>query len=61
MRQALEPGEKLFISSAGDYVPVLDAATGAQRLAHVFVACWSIQPHAGRGALVASGLDCDAR
>lgn len=32
-----------------------DAATGAQRLAHVFVACWSIQPHVCRGALVASG------
>ncbi|MCK1355565.1 hypothetical protein IVB56_32025 [Bradyrhizobium sp. CW7] len=55
MRQALGPGEKLFIGLGSDYVPVFDAATGAQRLAHVFVACWSIQPHVCRGALVASG------
>ncbi|MDF0523443.1 IS21 family transposase [Bradyrhizobium yuanmingense] len=38
MRQVHGPGEKLFVDFAGDTVPVFDAATGAQRLAHVFVA-----------------------
>jgi len=38
MRQAHGPGEKLFVDFAGDTVPVFDAATCAQRLAHVFVA-----------------------
>ena len=38
MRQAHGPAEKLFVDFAGDTVPVFDAATGAQRLAHVFVA-----------------------
>ncbi len=38
MRQAHGPAEKLFVDFAGDTVPVFDGATGAQRLAHVFVA-----------------------
>jgi transposase len=38
MRQAHGPAEKLFVDFAGDTVPVFDAATGGQRLAHVFVA-----------------------
>ncbi|MCK1268766.1 hypothetical protein IVB44_19380 [Bradyrhizobium sp. 49] len=38
----------------GHKVPVFEAS-GPQRLAHVFVACWSIQPHVCHGALVASG------
>ena len=38
MRQVHGPAEKLFVDFAGDTVPVFDAATGVQRLAHVFVA-----------------------
>ncbi|MFZ0837844.1 MAG: IS21 family transposase [Xanthobacteraceae bacterium] len=38
MRQAHGPAEKLFVDFAGDTVAVFDAATGGQRLAHVFVA-----------------------
>jgi transposase len=38
MRQTHGPAEKLFVDFAGDTVPVFDAETGAQRLAHVFVA-----------------------
>jgi transposase len=38
MRQAHGPAEKLFVDFAGDTVPVFDAATGALRLAHIFVA-----------------------
>ena len=38
MRQTHGPAEKLFVDFAGDTVPVFDGATGAQRLAHVFVA-----------------------
>ena len=38
MRQAHGPADKLFVDFAGDTVPVFDAATGVQRLAHVFVA-----------------------
>jgi transposase len=38
MRQVHGPAEKLFVDFAGDTVPVFDAATGIQRLAHVFVA-----------------------
>jgi len=38
MRQAHGPAEKLFVDFAGDTVPVFDAATGAQRRAHIFVA-----------------------
>ncbi|MGY4623009.1 transposase [Bradyrhizobium sp. USDA 4486] len=34
MRQVHGPGEKLFVDFAGDTVPVFDAATGVQRLAH---------------------------
>lgn len=37
MRQVHGPGEKLFVDFAST-VPVFDAATGVQRLAHVFVA-----------------------
>ncbi|MGY8669195.1 hypothetical protein Q3C01_43600 [Bradyrhizobium sp. UFLA05-109] len=36
MRKAHGPGENLFIDFAGDTVPVFDAASGSQRLAHVF-------------------------
>ncbi|MET4279102.1 MULTISPECIES: hypothetical protein [unclassified Bradyrhizobium] len=53
MRQAHGPGEKLFVDFAGDTVPVFDAATGVQRLAHAFVAVHgSIQLHLCRRALV---------
>src|SRR5215475_10949290 len=38
MRQVHGPAEKLFVDFAGDTVPVFEAATGVQRLAHVFVA-----------------------
>jgi transposase len=38
MRQVHGPAEKLLVDFAGDTVPVFDAATGVQRLAHVFVA-----------------------
>jgi transposase len=38
MRQTHAAGEKLFVDFAGDTVPVFDAAIGAERLAHIFVA-----------------------
>jgi len=38
MRQTHGPAEKLFVDFAGDTVAVFDAATGAQRCAHIFVA-----------------------
>lgn len=38
MRQTHRAGEKLFADYAGDTVPVIDAATGEVRRAHVFVA-----------------------
>lgn len=53
MRQTHLAGDKLFVDWAGDTVPVIDAATGATRAAHIFVAvsgassytfaiaCWS--------------------
>ena len=63
MRQAHGPAEKLFVDFAGDTVPVFDAATGAQRLAHVFVAVLGasnsprMQRLAGRKGW-RTGLDC---
>jgi transposase len=44
MRQVHGPAEKLFVDFAGDTVPVFDAATGVQRLAHVFVAVLGATP-----------------
>jgi transposase len=38
MRPPHGPAEKLFVDFAGDTVPVFDADTGTQRLAHLFVA-----------------------
>ncbi|SDH05090.1 IS21 family transposase [Propionivibrio dicarboxylicus] len=38
MRQTHRAGEKLFADYAGDTVPVIDAATGEIRRAHIFVA-----------------------
>lgn len=38
MRQAHRAGEKLFADYAGDTVPIIDAATGEIRRAHIFVA-----------------------
>ena len=40
MRQTHVAGEKLFVDYAGQTVPVIDAATGEERRAHVFVAVW---------------------
>lgn len=40
MRQTHVPGEKLFVDYAGQTVPVIDAASGEERRAHVFVAVW---------------------
>ena len=37
-RQTHRPAEKLFVDFAGDTVPVLDAAAGMERRAHIFVA-----------------------
>jgi len=49
MRQAHGLGEKLFVDFAGDTVPVFDAATGVQRLAHVFVAALGASNFERRG------------
>jgi transposase len=38
MRQRHAAGDKLFVDWAGDTVPVIDAATGEERRAHIFVA-----------------------
>ena len=38
MRQTHGAAEKLFVDSAGDTVPVCDAAMGVERRAHIFVA-----------------------
>lgn len=38
MRQTHSAGEKLFVDFAGQTVPVIDQASGAERRAHVFVA-----------------------
>jgi len=38
LRQAYKAGEKLFVDWAGERVPVIDAATGEIRGAHLFVA-----------------------
>jgi transposase len=38
MRQTHGAAEKLFVDFAGDTVPVFDAASGAERRAHIFVA-----------------------
>jgi transposase len=38
MRQIHRAGEKLFVDYAGDTVPIIDAATGEIRRAHIFVA-----------------------
>jgi transposase len=38
MRQTHAAGDKLFVDWAGDTIPVLDAATGEERRAHIFVA-----------------------
>jgi len=40
MRQTHVAGEKLFVDYAGPTVPVIDAASGAERRAHIFVAVW---------------------
>ena len=40
MRQIHIAGEKLFVDYAGQTVPVIDAASGEERRAHVFVAVW---------------------
>ncbi|MBK7592266.1 MAG: IS21 family transposase [Betaproteobacteria bacterium] len=40
MRQTHVAGEKLFVDYAGQTVPVIDAASGEERRAHVFVAVW---------------------
>jgi len=40
MRQTHVAGEKLFVDYAGLTVPVVDAASGSERRAHVFVAVW---------------------
>jgi len=40
MRQTHVAGEKLFVDYAGQTVPVIDAASGEVRRAHVFVAVW---------------------
>jgi transposase len=40
MRQTHVAGEKLFVDYAGPTVPVIDAASGEVRRAHVFVAVW---------------------
>ena len=40
MRQTHVAGEKLFVDYAGPTVPVIDAASGEERRAHVFVAVW---------------------
>jgi len=40
MRQTHTAGEKLFVDYAGQTVPVIDAASGEVRRAHVFVAVW---------------------
>jgi transposase len=52
MRQVHGPGEKLFVDFAGDTVPVFDAATGAERLAHVFVAVLGASNYTFAEALV---------
>ncbi|HUL68578.1 MAG TPA: IS21 family transposase [Burkholderiaceae bacterium] len=40
MRQTHTAGEKLFVDYAGQTVPVIDPAGGAERRAHIFVAVW---------------------
>lgn len=40
MRQTHIAGEKLFVDYAGQTVPVVDATSGEERRAHVFVAVW---------------------
>jgi len=40
MRQVHRPGEKLFVDYCGATVPVVDAGTGEEREAQVFVAVW---------------------
>ncbi len=40
MRQTHVAGEKLFVDYAGPTVPVIDAASGEEHRAHVFVAVW---------------------
>ena len=40
MRQTHLAGEKLFVDYAGQTMPVIDAASGEERRAHVFVAVW---------------------
>jgi transposase len=40
MRQTHTAGEKLFVDYAGQTVPVIDASSGEELRAHVFVAVW---------------------
>ena len=56
MRQTHGPAEKLFVDFAGDTVSVFDAATGAQRLAHVFVAVLGASNYTFAAARWSEGL-----
>ena len=50
MRQTHIAGEKLFVDYAGQTVPVIDAASGEERRAHVFVAVLGgVELHLCRG------------
>jgi transposase len=40
MRQTHTAGDKLFVDYAGQTVPIVDATSGEERRAHVFVAVW---------------------
>jgi hypothetical protein len=52
MRQAHAGGDKLFVDSAGDTVPVIvDRLTGQVRPAQIFVAVMGLQLHLCRGEL----------
>lgn len=46
MRQTHVAGEKLFVDFAGQTVAVIDAATGEERRAHIFVAVWGASNYA---------------
>ena len=56
MRQVHGPAEKLFVDFAGDTVPVFDAATRTQRLAHVFVAVLGASNYTNAEARWSEGL-----
>lgn len=56
MRQVHRAGEKLFVDYCGQTVPVVDAETGEEREAQVFVAAWGASNYTYAEATWSQGL-----